>query len=39
MIDLQSQNEADVKKQMMNLKVQKEKLLIQIGQLNQTKAL
>jgi A-kinase anchor protein 9 len=38
-LELQSQNEAELRKQVMGLKVEKEKLLIQMAQLNEKKAL
>jgi hypothetical protein len=38
-IDLQSQNETELRKQLMDLKLEKERLTIQIGQLNEKKAL
>lgn len=38
-LELQSQNEAELRKQVMGLKVEKEKLLVQMAQLNEKKAL
>lgn len=38
-IDMQGQNEATLRKQLTDLKLEKERLLLQIGQLNEKKAL